>query len=93
MDKLLQKLEGGDMRYIGYSDEVVAEVLANPARFEPLFQGLYHADPRVRMRAADALEKISTRRCSPLLKELAATGSPAMRSRGRKLLRRLDVNA
>ncbi|MCE7986169.1 MAG: hypothetical protein DYG89_33755 [Caldilinea sp. CFX5] len=56
---LLAKLTGADRRSIGQSEAVVAEVLADPSRFADLFQGLLVADPLVRMRAADAIEKIT----------------------------------
>lgn len=56
---ILQKLEGGDRRSIGRSPEVVAELLADPGRFAALFAGLFSDDPVVRVRAADAVEKIT----------------------------------
>jgi hypothetical protein len=56
---LLAKLTGGDRRSIGQAEAVVAEVLADPSRFAELFQGLLVADPLIRMRAADAIEKIT----------------------------------
>ncbi|MCK6624149.1 MAG: hypothetical protein L6R45_03115 [Anaerolineae bacterium] len=59
MNPLLQKLTGGDRRSIGRSDEVVAEVLAEPALFPLLFEGMLSHDPLIRMRAADAVEKIT----------------------------------
>lgn len=59
MNPVLQKLTGGDRRSIGRSDEVVAEVLAEPSLFGPLFEGFYHPDPLIRMRSADAIEKIT----------------------------------
>jgi hypothetical protein len=59
MNKLMQKLSGGDRRSIGRSDDVVAEVLADPALFPLLFEGLHSNDPLTRMRAADAVEKIT----------------------------------
>lgn len=170
MNDLLKKLTGSDRRSIGRSDEVVAEVLADPSRFPLVFEGLLHDDPLIRMRAADAVEKITARhpdylqpyknqlikqvarinqqevrwhvaqmlprlqwseaertqvveillaylndasnivktfamqaladlaeqdtslrpQVIPLLEELTQSGSPAMQSRGRKLLRRLD---
>ncbi len=62
MSGLLTRLQGGDRRSIGRSDEIVAEVLAQPSRFEELFAGLLDADPIVRMRAADAVEKITAKR-------------------------------
>ncbi len=59
MNAVLQKLTGGDRRSIGRSDEVVAEVLAEPSLFGPLFEGFFHSDPLIRMRSADAIEKIT----------------------------------
>lgn len=57
--RILHKLEGGDRRSIGRSNQVVAEVLAEPRCFGSLFAGLFANDPVVRARAADAVEKIS----------------------------------
>ena len=48
------------MRSTGRSDEVVADVLADPDLFDTLFRGILAPEPIVRMRAADAVEKIST---------------------------------
>jgi hypothetical protein len=59
---ILAKLEGGDRRSIGNSEEVVQTVSKNPALFEELFSGLLADDPVVRMRAADAVEKITRAR-------------------------------
>ena len=55
-------LRGGDRRSIGKSDEVAKLVLSEPRRFSELFQCLWHEDPVVRMRAADAAEKVSVTR-------------------------------
>jgi predicted thioredoxin/glutaredoxin len=60
--RLLKKLTGGDRRSIGRSDSVVAEVLDNESLFSALFAGLSHDDRLIRMRAADAIEKITVRR-------------------------------
>jgi hypothetical protein len=62
MHPLLKKLSGGDRRSIGRSNEVAAHVLAHPANFRHVVNGLAADDPVVRMRAADAIEKITTRR-------------------------------
>ncbi len=62
MENILDKLKGGDLRSTGRSDEVVADVLADPALFDALFRAILVADPLVRMRAADAVEKISANR-------------------------------
>jgi HEAT repeat protein len=59
---ILKKLAGGDRRSIGRSNEVAAEVLARPALFRVLMEGLTSEDPLVRMRAADAIEKITLQR-------------------------------
>lgn len=60
---ILGLLKGGDRRSIGRADEVAAAVYKNFARFPELIQGLWSEDPLVRMRAADAAEKIT--RSSP----------------------------
>jgi len=65
-NKLLNRLRGGDRRSIGESNEVAALVLTRPALFPQLMQGLWNPDPLVRMRAADAAEKVSLRRPSLL---------------------------
>jgi hypothetical protein len=61
MDSVLEKLAGGDRRSIGKSEEVVAEVLAAPSLFGALFEGMLADDPVIRMRAADAIEKMTVR--------------------------------
>jgi len=61
MSQILKKLEGRDLRSIGRSEEVVQDILENPALFGEVFDGMLSEDPRVRMRSADALEKISSR--------------------------------
>lgn len=52
-------LAGGDRRSIGEANQAVAAVVAQPARFAELIESLWHDDPVVRMRAADAAEKIT----------------------------------
>ena len=59
MHELLFRLTGGDRRSIGRSNEVVATVLSEPSLLGMLFGGLWSGDPLIRMRAADALEKIT----------------------------------
>jgi hypothetical protein len=59
---LLNKLAGGDRRSIGQSNKVAALVFQRPALFPQLLQGLWDSDPLIRMRAADAAEKVSSRR-------------------------------
>ncbi len=52
-------LRGGDRRSIGQTDAVVASVKRAPERAEELRHLLAHDDPIIRMRAADAAEKLS----------------------------------
>jgi hypothetical protein len=59
---LLAKLRGGDRRSIGRADEVVADVLEGPELFGEIFEGMVHGDPLIRMRAADAVEKVTRQR-------------------------------
>jgi len=59
MHAILKKLQGGDRRSIGRVDEVVDIVFGSPALFEKLIDGLFVDDPVVRMRTADAVEKIT----------------------------------
>ena len=56
---ILRKLEGGDLRSIGRVDEVIADVLEDQSLFGVLFDGMLRDDPLIRMRSADAVEKIS----------------------------------
>ena len=80
MHPLLQKLEGGDRRSIGRSNEVVWDVLKEPSLFPVLIEGIGLEDPVVRMRAADAIEKVSLERPEHLLpykKQLMALAASA----------------
>jgi hypothetical protein len=75
MHSILKKLSGGSRSSIGRSNEVVAEVLARPAHFRHVFDGMANDDPIVRMRAADAVEKITAQRpelLRPFKKKLLA---------------------
>lgn len=62
MDEILQKLQGGDLRSIGRTNEVVKDILNDPELFPMVFDGIFSHDPRIRMRAADAIEKVSRQR-------------------------------
>lgn len=55
-------LKGGDRRSIGKSNQVVKLILVDPERFTELILCLWDADALVRMRAADAAEKITVTR-------------------------------
>ena len=68
-------LQGGDRRSIGHADAIAFTVLREPACCRELWECLADADPVVRMRAADALEKVSRTRPDllfPYKKELLA---------------------
>jgi hypothetical protein len=59
-------LQGGDRRSIGRANQVAALVLRQPDRFPELIQCLRSSDAVVRMRAADASEKISAKQSALL---------------------------
>jgi hypothetical protein len=52
---------------IGRSDQVVAMVCKTPGLFPELIAGMWSGDPLVRMRAADAAEKVTRKNPSLLL--------------------------
>ena len=52
-------LKSGDRRSIGRSNQVVKLVSRAPTRFDELIQCLWSDEPIIRMRAADAAEKVS----------------------------------
>ncbi len=62
MSKILQKLKGDDLRSIGKADEVVQDILNDPSLFKEVFEGMLNKDPVIRMRSADAIEKVSAKR-------------------------------
>jgi HEAT repeat protein len=55
-------LGGGDRRSIGKSNQVAKLILSEPKRFSELIECLWNEDPIVRLRAADAAEKITVSR-------------------------------
>ena len=61
MNDVLKKLAGGDRRSIGRVSEIVAEVLNDSSLFKVVFNGMLSDDPIIRMRSADAVEKITTK--------------------------------
>src|SRR5215831_10208992 len=77
---ILALLAGGDRRSISRSDAVAAAVSKNHALFSTLMQGWWSEDPLVRMRAADATEKITRKHpdlLCPYKKELLILMSEA----------------
>jgi hypothetical protein len=70
---ILALLEGGDRRMIGQSDRVAAMVAEDATLFPELIAGLWSGDVLVRMRAADAAEKVTRKHrelLQPYKKEL-----------------------
>jgi len=94
------KLGGGDRRSIGRSNEVVADVLADPSLFDLIFDAIASDDPLIRMRAADAVEKITARRPEllrphkrRLLSELAAIPQQEVRWHVAQMIPHLQLSA
>ena len=56
---ILKLLVGGDFRGKAKSDEAAQLVLENPSLSKSLIAEMWNADPLIRMRAADAVEKCS----------------------------------
>jgi hypothetical protein len=99
MHPTLQKLKEADRRSIGRSNEVVSQVLATPRLFRVVFAGLFSNDVHVRMRSADALEKITALRPellrtykNKLICDVAATDQKEVRWHVAQMLPRLDLN-
>lgn len=67
MNRIEKLLSAGDLRSVGNSEQVVKLVQRNTALFADVIQAMLHDHPGIRMRAADAVEKI-TRNKPELLK-------------------------
>jgi hypothetical protein len=59
VSKLLNLLVGGDRRSIGRSNDVVKQALGDACLFDQLIDGFASDDILLRMRCADAAEKVS----------------------------------
>jgi hypothetical protein len=97
---ILTLLQGGDRRTIGRSDEVAVMVSKEPRLFPKLIAGLRSDDPLVRMRAADATEKVTRENrelLRPYKKELLGLTSEAKEQELRwhlaAIVPRLPLNA
>jgi hypothetical protein len=97
---ILLLLEGGDRRTIGGSDQVAVMVVKNPRLFRKLISGLWSPDPLVRMRAADAAEKVTRKNpelLTPHKKELLGLMTEATQQELRwhlaVMIPRLPLNA
>jgi hypothetical protein len=77
---LSQLLQGGDRRSIGNANKIAAQILRDARPLPELIECLWSDDPVVRMRAADAAEKISISRpdlLGPFKAELLGLASEA----------------
>jgi HEAT repeat protein len=97
--KILKLLKGGDRRTIGRADEVAAMVEKDPRLFPELISGLWAEDPLVRMRAADAAEKVTRKNCGllqrfkkPLLGLMAEATQQELRWHLAAMIPRLVLN-
>jgi hypothetical protein len=98
MHPLLEKLRGGDRRSIGRANEVARQVLRTPALLAELFRGMLSSDPVVRMRSADAAEKVTAQRPEllqrykkRLLHDIAAIDQQEVRWHVAQMIPRLDL--
>ena len=97
---LRSNLTGGDLRSLGKSDQAVEAVARNPTRFAELFGNLFDSDRRVRMRAADAVEKVTRDRPGllhlwkrALLEQISALEEKEVRWHVAQMLPRLKLTA
>jgi hypothetical protein len=72
MHAVLAMLADGDRRSIGRANEVAALVESDPALLPVLLSGMSDRDPLIRMRCADAAEKVTLRHPERLLPHKAA---------------------
>ena len=98
MKDILRKLKGGDRRSIGKSGETVKDISKDPALFADLVAGLFDSDPVVRMRTADAAEKITRKRPDllqpwkrPLLEQISALEEKEVRWHVAQMIPRLNL--
>lgn len=100
MTDVLNMLEEGDLRSVGKVSEVLRIVAEQPEIFPDLIQAMTHPDPGIRMRASDAVEKIS--RTDPeylqahkafLLNEVMAQSQQEVRWHLVQIVPRLELSA
>ena len=99
MHFLLKSLLGGDRRSVAGVERAVEAVLMQPALLAVLFDGLYSDDALLRMRCADAIEKVTAAHHdwllpfkAALLGPLAAQTQEEVRSHVASLLARLPLS-
>lgn len=59
MNVIITMLEEDDLRSVGRVPEVLSIVTDQPDLFSEVIQAMAHSDPGIRMRASDAVEKIT----------------------------------
>jgi hypothetical protein len=59
MSDIMRILEEGDLRSVGKVSEVLTMLEDQPDLFPEVIQAMAHSDPGIRMRASDAVEKIT----------------------------------
>lgn len=99
-ERLLRQLKGGDRRSIRGVPAVVDQVVADPSLFRVVFDGKNDPDPLVRMRCADAVEKVTAVRpeyLTPYKKRVLRLAAQAEQQEIRwhlaQLLSRLELSA
>lgn len=92
-------LSGGSPRELGKADDVAAYVLQNPKKLDELYKCLFDDDEIVRMRAADALEKVCRERpdllsgyVDRLLFEVARIDQPSVQWHLAQMLGEVKLN-
>ena len=92
-------LKGGDRRSVGRANHMVAIVRRQPALFPFLIDGMHHEDELVRMRAADAAEKLTITNPEwlrpfkvQLIKLATRTKQPELRWHLAQMLPRLELS-
>jgi len=92
-------MAGGHANSLGRVNEVIEAVLNNKSRLSELYGCLFEEDAWVRMRAADALEKICRERPDWLLpyidkfpKELAVSSQPSVQWHLAQIYREVALN-
>lgn len=98
--RLGDQLGGGDPRSLGEVPDVVAAVVNSRDQLPELFECLFHDDAVVRMRSADALEKVARVRpvwlqpfVERLLGEVAAIDQPSVQWHLAQLLAEVPLDA
>jgi HEAT repeat protein len=98
-DSVIARLSGGDRRSPGAAGDVAEHAVRDPSLVPVLVALLRHGDPLIRMRAADALEKVSRERpvaVSPfaetLVREIGPHPQREIRWHLALMLPRLDLN-